>query len=77
MLAKLMDCYKFLPKMKSGREDAIYVEAELRCILSSKDNTRCFLAFGFDGMKYRNHTRAKNGKLISVEAYYDKEDETI
>ena len=71
MLTRLMDYYKILPKLKSGREDAIYVEAELRCILLSKENTRRFLAFGCDGIRFRNHARDKKGKLVSVEAYYE------
>ena len=71
MLSKLMEHYRMLPKLKGNKEDEIYTKAELECVLSSKDNTRRFLYFGFDGMRFRNHKRDKKGKLLSVEAYYE------
>lgn len=71
MLSKLRDFYKFAPKMKGNQDDFVYVAAEIDCILSSKENTKTFLLYGLEGMRFRNHKRDKNSKLVSVEAYFE------
>ena len=77
MLGKLVSHYKMSPKMKHGRDDEIYAEAEVKCILSSEENTRRFLFYGLDGMCFRNRKRDKNGTLVSLEAYYNDENTRV
>lgn len=52
-------------------EEKVYLEAELKLILSSKRNIQLFLED--TPMRYRNHKRDKKGKLESVECYYHTE----
>ena len=69
MLLRLRDSYRFAPKTKTDKDDAVYLQAELDMIVSSQDNTRHFLC-GDYRIHYRNHQRDKKGKLIKVEAYF-------
>ena len=69
MLLRLRDSYRFMPKTKTDKDDAVYLQAELDLIVSSQDNTRHFLC-GDYRIHYRNHQRDKKGKLIKVEAYF-------
>ena len=68
MLLKIMESYNLSPKVKGGKDDAIYTRAELDLVLSSKDCTRKFLQG--DRIGYRNHKRNAKGKLVSCEAYW-------
>lgn len=70
MLARLLDEYDIVCKLKRDKNDKVYTKAELDMILSSKDNTFRFLS-GQRPIFYRNHVRDKKGKLIKVEAYYE------
>lgn len=49
-------------------EEKVYLEAELKLILSSKRNIQNFLEE--TPMFYRSHKYNKNGKLESVECYW-------
>lgn len=69
MLQRILDSYNIKSKEKQGKDDEIYLKAELSMILSSIDNTRHFLC-GDLRIQYRNHQRDKKGRLIKVEAYY-------
>lgn len=63
MLLKLLDTYNITPKVKSGKDDKIYIKAELNAILENKDNTRKFLEGHSGG--YYDHKRDKKGNLVS------------
>lgn len=71
MLLRLLDVYRISPKEKQGKDDAIYMKAEMDLILSSKDATRHFLC-GDLRIHYRGHERDKKGRLVKVEAYFAK-----
>lgn len=69
MLLRLRDTYRFAMKTKGGKDDAVYLQAELDLIGSTQDNVRHFLC-GDLRIHYRNHQRDKRGKLIKAEAYF-------
>ena len=69
MLQRILDSYIIKPKAKQGKDDDVYLKAELSMILSSTNNTLHFLC-GDYRIHYRNHQRDKKGRLIKVEAYY-------
>ena len=70
MLQRIMDVYSIRPKgLGRSKEEQVYVDAELRTILSSVDNVRHFLC-GDYRIHYCNHQTDKKGKLIKIEAYY-------
>lgn len=70
MLQRIIDIYKVSPKDgKRSREEQVYIDAELRLILSSVDNVRHFLC-GDLRIHYRNWQRDKKGNLTRCEAYF-------
>ncbi len=69
MFVRLME-YELVSSRKKTKEDRIYDAATLRLISSGKDNAYRFITSGFDEIRFRNHERDKNGKLVSCEAYF-------
>jgi hypothetical protein len=72
MLYQLREHYKIGAKLKSkSREDDLYAQAEIDMILSSMDNVKNFLTYGAgNNIRYYDHKRDKNGKLVSVKARF-------
>ena len=65
MLLRLLDMYNISRKGRNGKDEQVYVNAELKTILSTKDNTRKFLS-GMGG-GYYNWQRDRKGRLKNCE----------
>ena len=57
--------------IKFSAADRPYIEAEMRFIMESKENTWKWLK-GDKVFHYRKHKKSKGGTLIFVEAYLDE-----
>lgn len=68
MLECLRGSYQITNGFK-GKEEKVYVKAELDMIMGSMDNVRHFLCNDCR-IAYRNHKRDNKGRLIYVEAYF-------
>lgn len=72
MLYQLREHYKIGAKLKlKSREDDVYAQAEIDMILSSMDNVKNFLTYSAgNNIRYYDHKRDKNGKLVFVKARF-------
>lgn len=57
------------------KEDAIYIKALVNLCITDSRAADDFL-YGINSIRYRNHKKDKNGKLVSVEAYLPKDDDS-
>lgn len=74
---QMRNYYKFVPKMKHGKDDIIYTQAEIDLIADDDDAMRDYVANGPMNIRFRNHERDKWGHLTSVEAYYGKKTDSV
>jgi len=70
---QMMNFYRFVPKMKHGRDDIAYTKAEIELIAKNNETMREFFTNGTMNIRFRDRKRDKNGNIISVEAYYEQE----